>query len=57
MLRQSDTGVDVVTNDIPNIFGGVPLPLRKIEITVDRPGFFLNPTGCDTRPLIATFDA
>ena len=54
---QSDTGVDVFTNDIPKMFGGVPLPLRKIEITVDRPGFFLNPTGCEPRPLIATFDA
>jgi len=57
VLRSSDTGVDVFTNDIPKIFGGVPLPLRKIEITVDRPGFFLNPTGCEPRPLIATFDA
>jgi hypothetical protein len=57
ILRSSDTGVDVYTNDIPKLFGGVPLPLRKIEITVDRPGFFINPTGCEPRPLIATFDA
>ncbi len=57
VLRSTDTGVDVFTNDIPKMFGGVPLPLRKIEITVDRPGFFLNPTGCEPRPLIATFDA
>ena len=34
---------------------GVPLPIRKIEITVDREGFFLNPTGCDPRTLSATF--
>ena len=31
--------------------------LRKIEITVDRPGFFLNPTGCEPRTAVATFDA
>jgi hypothetical protein len=55
MLRPSDTGVDAVTSDIPNIFGGVPLHVRKIEITVDRPGFFLNPTGCEPRALTAAF--
>jgi hypothetical protein len=57
ILRQSDTGVDVITEGVPQIFEGVKLPLRKIEITVDRPGFFINPTGCDTRPLIATFES
>ncbi len=57
VLRPDDIGVDIYTNDVPKMFGGVPLPLRKIEITVDRPGFFLNPTGCEPRPLIATFDA
>ncbi|PWU16906.1 MAG: hypothetical protein C5B48_16700 [Candidatus Rokuibacteriota bacterium] len=55
MLRPSDTGVDAVTSDIPSIFGGVPLHVRRIEITVDAPGFFLNPTGCEPRPLTATF--
>jgi hypothetical protein len=57
LLRPSDNGVDVVSSDIPRIFGGVPLPLRRVEITVDRDGFFLNPTGCDPRSLIATFDS
>jgi hypothetical protein len=57
MLRPSDTGVDAVTTEIPNILEGVPLHVRKIEIRVDRPGFFINPTGCDPRPLIATFNA
>jgi hypothetical protein len=57
ILRQSDTGVDVITENIPRIFEGIPLPLRKIAITVDREGFFFNPTGCDQRPLVATFTA
>ena len=56
-LRPEDTGVDATTTTIPNVLEGVPLHVRKIEINVDRPGFFLNPTGCDPRPLIATFDS
>ena len=56
-LRPEDTGVDATTSTIPNILEGVPLHVRKIEITVDRPGFFINPTGCEPRPLIATFES
>jgi hypothetical protein len=54
-LRASDTGVDTFTSDVPNFFKGVWLHVRKIEISVDKPGFFYNPTGCDSRPLTATF--
>jgi hypothetical protein len=66
LLREADTGVDVIlagayrggqkiSDGIPSMLEGVPLPIRKIEITVDREGFFLNPTGCDPRTLSATF--
>jgi hypothetical protein len=54
-LRPTDTGVDVVSPDIPKILDGIPLPIRKVEITVDRPGFFLNPTSCDKKQFVATF--
>jgi hypothetical protein len=57
LLRPTDNGVDVLSSDIPRIFEGVPLPLRRVEITVDREGFFLNPTGCDPRALVATFSS
>jgi hypothetical protein len=56
-LRPTDTGIDAITEQIPNVLDGVPLHVRRIEITVDREGFFLNPTGCDARALTATFDA
>jgi hypothetical protein len=55
VLRPSDSGVDVLSPDIPNILEGIPLPLRSIEITIDREGFFLNPSGCDTRLFVASF--
>jgi hypothetical protein len=55
VLRPSDSGVDVYSPDIPNLLEGVPLPVRSIEITIDREGFFLNPSGCDTRLFVASF--
>jgi hypothetical protein len=44
-----------ISDGIPTMLEGVPLPIRRIEITVDRDGFFLNPTGCDPRPVVGTF--
>lgn len=55
VLRPQDTGIDVIASGIPRIFEGVPLPLRRIELIVDRENFFVNPTGCEPRPLTATF--
>lgn len=54
-LREADNGLEVVSTEIPTILEGVPLPIKRVEILVDRPGFFLNPTGCDPRTLTATF--
>ena len=65
-LRDEDTGVDTIllgayrngekiSDGIPTVLEGVPLPVRQIEITVDREGFFLNPTGCTPRDVVGTF--
>jgi hypothetical protein len=54
-LREADNGLEVASTEIPTILEGVPLPIKRVEILVDRPGFFLNPTGCDPRTLTATF--
>jgi hypothetical protein len=55
-LRESDNGLEVVSTEIPTALEGVPLPIKRVEILVDRPGFFLNPTGCEPRTLTATFN-
>ena len=55
-LRPTDTGVDAVSADIPTILQGIPLPVRSIEITIDHDDFFLNPTGCDRRLFVASFN-
>lgn len=54
-LRPEDSGVDVYSANIPTILEGIPVPLRKIQINVERDDFFLNPTGCDPRTFTATF--
>jgi hypothetical protein len=35
-----------VTETIPQILDGVPLDIRSIAISLDRPGFMINPTSC-----------
>jgi hypothetical protein len=38
--------VNAVSDAIPDVFGGVKLDLRAINVKVNRKKFMLNPTGC-----------
>jgi hypothetical protein len=55
ILQGAYRGGQLISDGIPTMLEGVALPINKIEITVDREGFFLNPTGCDPRDVVATF--
>jgi hypothetical protein len=38
----------VVTSDpLPTILQGIPLLLKSVNVTIDRPGFMFNPTDCE----------
>jgi hypothetical protein len=37
---------------IPTIIEGIPLQIKHVNVTIDRPGFTFNPTNCD--PLAVT---
>jgi hypothetical protein len=39
--------VRAVTDPIPQIFESIPVRLRTLLISLDRPGFTLNPTNCE----------
>jgi hypothetical protein len=46
--------VTVVSDPLPQMLQGIPLKLRTIDVTVDRPGFMLNPTSCYPMSVEAT---
>lgn len=46
--RSAQASIDSAGSDpIPHILEGVPLHLRDIRLSVDRPDFTVNPTSCD----------
>jgi len=47
-LGRSDGRVHVNAG-LPTAFKGFPLGLRRLQMTIDRKGFLLNPSGCDAR--------
>jgi hypothetical protein len=47
--------IDSTASDpIPHILDGIPLHLRDIRVYIDRPGFALNPTGCEPSEVRST---
>lgn len=46
--RRAQVTVDGSASDpFPHILAGIPLRVRDIQVSVDRPQFTLNPTSCD----------
>jgi hypothetical protein len=39
--------ITVVSDPLPTILQGIPLDIRAVNVTVDRPGFMFNPTSCE----------
>jgi hypothetical protein len=37
----------VVSDPLPQIYGGIPIAYRDVRVKVDRPEFSLNPTDCE----------
>ena len=38
--------INAVSDPIPNVFGGVKLDIRSIDVNVNRQNFMINPTNC-----------
>jgi hypothetical protein len=42
----SDGSITAVSGQLPSILDGIPLDIRSVTMTLDRPGFAINPTNC-----------
>ena len=51
------TGALTIAGDpLPQILDGVPLRIRTIEVSIDRPEFVLNPSFCASRQITASIE-
>jgi hypothetical protein len=41
----------VTTDQIPHVLDGIPLQIKHVNVTIDRPGFIFNPTNCSALKL------
>jgi hypothetical protein len=44
--------ITVLSDPLPRILQGIPLQIRALNVTINRPGFIFNPTSCN--PLSVT---
>ncbi len=48
--------INAVSDAIPDVYGGVKLDLRSIDVNVDRNKFMLNPTSCAAQATSGTIN-
>jgi hypothetical protein len=39
--------VNAVSDEMPQIIGGIPIRMRSIQVNIDKPNFTINPTNCN----------
>ncbi len=44
----------IVSDPLPSIVDGIPLRIRVVNLTMNRPGFMLAPTDCATQTIAST---
>jgi hypothetical protein len=49
--------VTVKSDPLPTIIDGVPLRLRQVNVSIDRPNFTFNPTSCAKQSIFGSFQA
>jgi hypothetical protein len=50
-LDPNDAHATVLSDPLPTIRDGVPLRVRRIHVTIDRPGFMRSPTSCEAKTI------
>ncbi len=53
-IDPSTAALTITSDPLPTIFDGIPLQLKVVNVTVDRPGFTFNPTNCSKLAITGT---
>jgi hypothetical protein len=56
-IDRSDAHVTDISDPFPTILQGVPLRIKSVNVTLDRPGFTFNPTNCEAKTINATLQS
>jgi hypothetical protein len=51
------SALTITSDPLPTILRGIPLQLKHVNVTVDRPGFTFNPTNCSPLAITATLSS
>jgi hypothetical protein len=50
-VDRNNTELRIISDPFPTILEGVPLQIRSVNVTVDKPGFMLSPTSCSEKSI------
>jgi hypothetical protein len=53
-LDRNDAHVQVLSDPLPTIVDGIPLNVRSVKVTIDRPDTMRNPTSCGPLKITST---
>jgi hypothetical protein len=53
-IDPNDAHVTDVSDPLPRILKGIPLRIKRVSVTLDRPEFTFNPTSCEVKTIAAT---
>lgn len=56
LIDPTDLHLTILSDQFPQIMSGIPLRLRTVNITLNRPGFILNPADCSAMTISGTVD-
>ncbi|HEY5342927.1 MAG TPA: hypothetical protein VIJ66_04640, partial [Solirubrobacteraceae bacterium] len=49
--------ITTTSDPLPQQVDGVPLRIKTVNVTIDRPGFIFNPTNCDQQAVTGTISS
>jgi hypothetical protein len=56
-IDPTTSALTVTSDPLPTILDGIPLQLRLVNVTIDRPGFMFNPTSCNRLGITGTLSS